>query len=130
MLALTSAFFSCRTTVDVAPPGVDSREVLQGVPHRAWLLLDGDAILGTVVQFADPRWPQDPGRHFYSVRNPWQQEMGHVDAFGRTWRFVPHAAEPVWLCTTTLLDGVQRVLEAPASARLHEVPPASLAPGA
>lgn len=99
-------------------------------PERAWSVLDAGVVAGYVVLFSDPAAPANPNRQFFSVRNPFQQELGMVDGLGRIWRYQPHQREAQLLGSGTLIDGVRRILDAGAQAELSEVPLASLADGA
>jgi hypothetical protein len=54
------------------------------------------------------------------VRNPWDQDVGMIDHLGRSWKRVPHE-EDAWLGTGTVLEGVQRILEAGERAHMVEL---------
>ena len=58
------------------------------------------------------------------MRNPWQQELGTIDAQGRAWRFVPHEREARWVGTGTLAEGARAILAeaAPVEAALRSSP--------
>jgi hypothetical protein len=120
-LALSVALAACTSTQVEQPIGIELNQPVHTEPVRAWRLVASDTTLGYVVQFADPA-DAGPERQFFSVRNPWQQELGTIDRFGRAWRFVPHAAEPEWLSTGTVLAGAAAILSAPAAAVLEDVP--------
>ena len=122
LLACSGGVFACRSAQSVDPVGLALNEVRTGAPRRCWQLLGDGRALGVVVEFADPSWPDDPARSFYSVRNPWQQELGTVDAFGRAYRFVPHEREARWLGTGTLLEGARAIVGAGSAAELVELP--------
>jgi len=129
-LALAAPVPSCRTTSETGPAGTHLAVVRTGQPVRAWKLVSAGSELGAVVQFDAPVDPDAPAGRFYSVRNPWQQELGTIDAQGRAWRFVPHEREARWVGTGTLLEGARAIL-APADAEaapaeLVEVPLATL----
>ena len=92
------------TTQD--PAGIE-RAVLAPVPAvRAWVVLEGGRVEGSVVRYAERG--QD-GRFLYVVRNVWDQDLGVVDELGRAWRRVPHQ-EDRWIGTGTVADGVRRIL--------------------
>ncbi len=119
-LALAGA---CTTTQTVQPAGLDlQRVILNGEALRAWRLSSADHTLGYVVLFGDPRAPERVHQVIYSVRNPWQQELGTIDGLGRAWRFVPHQREAEWLKTGTVLGGARAILAAPAEAAFEEIP--------
>lgn len=81
-------------------------------PMRAWAAQGPDgATLGYVVRFAEDR-AQTP-RGFFSVRNPYQQELGLVDDLGRSWRFEAHQSEPTWLGTGSVAEATSRILGQP-----------------
>lgn len=84
---------------------------------RAWELVQDGRVVGVVVEFEENAGE----RHFFSVRNPDQQELGMVDEHGRAWRFVPHSDEPEWLGTGTVLEGARRVLQLDPEAAAFEV---------
>jgi len=111
----------CTSTQEIQPVGLELNQPVHTEPVRAWRLVASDTTLGYVVQFADPD-DDGPEHQFFSVRNPWQQELGTVDRLGRAWRFVPHSTDPEWLSSGTLLAGAQAILSAPPEAALDEIP--------
>jgi hypothetical protein len=125
------ALVSCESTTDTAPAGFSRAIVSSAEPVRAWRVVAEGRELGAVVQFDAS--PGSAGR-YYSVRNPWQQELGTIDAQGRAWRFVPHEREARWVATGTLAEGAAAILEAAAvpetaqPAELVEVPLEALDP--
>jgi hypothetical protein len=127
-LALALMLAACTSTEVSQPVGLELNQPVHTEPVRAWRLVASETTLGYVVQFA----PEDGEieRQFFSVRNPWQQELGTVDRLGRAWRFVPHSSDPEWLSTGTLLAGVQAILSAPSEAALEELPLSVLGGGA
>ncbi|MEM9800766.1 MAG: hypothetical protein AAGA20_10615 [Planctomycetota bacterium] len=110
---------ACMTsTTSMEPPGLD-RAVLTPVPAvRAWVVLDDDAVIGSVVRYAENG---SDGRFLYVVRNLWDQDLGVVDELGRAWRRVPHR-EDKWIGTGTVADGVRRILDVGDSASMSERP--------
>lgn len=86
-------------------------------PVRAWEVLEDGLLAGALIEFVE----RGGERRFFSVRNPHQQELGLVDAHGRSWRYRPHADEPEWLGTGTILEGVRRILGLGPGAALSEV---------
>jgi hypothetical protein len=126
LLLLTALSAACTATQETQPVGLDINQPVRSEPARAWRLVHDDHTLGYVVLFVDRDAPQRIDHQFFSVRNPWQQDLGTVDALGRAWRFVPHEEEPRWLTTGTLLEGAQAILEAHAASTLEELPLAAL----
>lgn len=116
---------ACESTTDTAPAGLSRAIVTSAEPVRAWKVLVAGRELGAVVQFD----AADGAGRYYSVRNPWQQELGTIDAQGRAWRFVPHEREARWVATGTLALGACSILDAAAPAELVEVPIEALAGG-
>jgi hypothetical protein len=117
---------SCTTTRSSAPAGASSAVVTQTEPVRAWRLTEADTTLGWVVEFADASAPDATARRFFSLRNSLHQELGSMDAFGRTWRFVPHQRDPAWLGTGTMIEGARKVLGGGDRSKLAEVAIAEL----
>lgn len=120
-LALVGSLAACTSTEVSEPIGIELNRPVHTEPVRAWRVVASDTTLGYVVQFADPS-DAGPEHQFFSVRNPWQQELGSVDRLGRAWRFVPHDTEPEWLSTGTVLAGAAAILSAPAQAVLEDIP--------
>lgn len=117
---------ACTTTTEVMPVGLDLNRPIHGEPLRAWRLTGLEGTLGYAVEFGIEDDRDAAARTVYSVRNAWQQELGTIDGLGRAWRFLPHQEEALWLTTGTLADGVRAILDAPADARLDELPLALL----
>jgi hypothetical protein len=122
LLALAVLLGSCTSTEESQPVGLELNRPVLTAPVRAWRLAHEATTLGYVVEFADPGAPGRADRLFFSVRNPWQQELGSIDGLGRAWRFVPHSEDPEWLSTGTVRDGAAGILRAPAGADLEEIP--------
>jgi hypothetical protein len=119
------ALAACTTTVETAPPGLDQAVVQSAPLERAWLVHDGDGRpAGSLVLYREPSGEQ---RHLYIVRNVHQQDIGLIDAQGRAYRYRPYA-EPDWVATGTVLEGVCRVLGLGDGAELREVSPDELSP--
>ncbi len=74
----------CVETVTVRQAVPDSVEALVSVPRQAWRVERGSELVGLVIRFDPAHGDHD---RFHSVRNPWNQELGMVDADGRAWRF-------------------------------------------
>jgi hypothetical protein len=125
-LALTLGALACTTTTEVLPVGLDLNRPVHGQALRAWRLVAAEGTLGYAVEFGAADDVEAAARTVYSVRNPWQQELGTIDGLGRAWRFQPHAEDALWLITGTLSEGVRAILDAPSEARLEELPLAVL----
>ncbi|HVS19051.1 MAG TPA: hypothetical protein VMT18_10665 [Planctomycetota bacterium] len=117
---------ACTTTTEVQPVGLELNRPVHGQALRAWRLFGSEGTLGYAVEFGSDDARDVAARTVYSVRNPWQQELGTIDGLGRAWRFQPHQAEALWLVTGTLGEGVRAILDAPLEARLEELPLALL----
>lgn len=117
---------SCTTTTEEQPIGIDLNRPVHGQALRAWRLLGEEGTLGYAVEFGDEGSRDAAARTVYSVRNPWQQELGTIDGLGRAWRFQPHVEEAQWLTTGTLAEGVRAILDAPEDTLLEELPLALL----
>lgn len=108
----------CVTTARSSPPGLSSAIVRRARPTAAWGAVENRRIKGYVVRFEPPG---DPDRFIYSVRNEHQQDLGVIDSFGRVYRYRPHADEPEWIGSGTVLFGVRRILGSGAEMRLVDV---------
>lgn len=97
----------CVTTVENAPPHLSSAVIRRGKPTAAWAAVENRVIRGYVVRFEPPC---EPERFLYSVRNEHQQDLGVIDSIGRAYRYRPHADEPDWVGSGTVLFGVRRML--------------------
>ncbi len=120
LLALLSSLSlsACMSTTTQSSPGLE-RAVLTPVPAvRAWVVIEGGAIRGSVVRYAERG--QD-GRFLYVVRNLWDQDLGMVDEKGRAWRKVPHS-EDQWLGTGPVANGVRMILGLGIGTTLSERP--------
>lgn len=119
MLAGLGILAGCQTSQRARPFANHAEAVVAQLrPERAWNVVHADEVAGVVVLF---RAEGDPGRAFYSVRNPWQQELGMIDALGRIWRFRPHEPEPEWVGSGTVNQGAARILDLAPGASLEEV---------
>lgn len=115
----------CVTTETRTVP-VPPAAAVAAAPARAWQALDPQgALAGYVVRFTEDA-PGAAARGFFSVRNPYQQELGLVDGLGRSWRFEAHRDEPVWLGSGSVADATGRILGTPVT--LAETPLAGLSP--
>lgn len=124
-LVLAAALFcGCRTTTIDHPFAQHGEAVVAHLqPTRAWRIDTENGPVGFVVYFASE---SDPDESFYSVRNPFQQELGLIDGLGRSWRFRPHSEEPEWNGTGTVSEGARAILELEGPASLTDVPLATL----
>lgn len=122
LAAILAAAPACTTTTATAPPGLQNA-VVHSVPvERAWIVSEGGTVVGSFLRYGESVGSQ---RFLYVVRNVHHQDLGMVDQLGRAIRYRPHA-EPEWLGTGTLQQGVCRVLGLGQDAELREVHPAEL----
>lgn len=112
---------ACTTTTEVLPVGLELNRPVHGQALRAWRLLGDEGTLGYAIEFGAADDVELAARTVYSVRNPWQQELGTIDGLGRAWRFQPHQEEALWLVTGTLAEGVRAILDAPPASLLEEI---------
>jgi len=126
LAALAALGGACTTTTEVLPVGLELNRPVHGSALRAWRLLGEAGTLGYVIEFGVTDDLDAAARTVFSVRNPWQQELGTIDGLGRAWRFQPHEEEALWLTTGTLAEGVRAILDAGDDARLEELPLALL----
>lgn len=117
---------ACITTEQHATPLAPAPAVSASVV-QAWQLLSATGEpLGFLVRFEENAPGTDSPRGFYSVRNPYQQELGMVDDLGRSWRFELHRSEPSWLGSGSVSEAASRILGTPV--QLVETSLTSLAP--
>lgn len=116
-LVVLGGLAACRIVERSRPAGPEPVAIAT-VPVRAWKVTCGDEHAGWVVLF---QAPGEGGGRFFSVRNPWQQDVGLVDEVGRAWAYEPHRDEPVWRGSGTVAEGAERVL-GKRPCRLEEVP--------
>ncbi|MFT7669608.1 MAG: hypothetical protein ACI8X5_002313 [Planctomycetota bacterium] len=86
-------------------------------PKQAWVVVYLGEVHGVLVKFEE----QGGARHFFSVRNTLQQELGMVDSQGRAWRYVVHEDEPEWVGSGTVEQGAGLILGLDRAAELFEV---------
>ena len=109
---------SCVTSTTTVGAVETKGALLSVVPaERAWLVENEGSFLGSVVRFTGQGGSKE---FFFMVRNPWDQDVGMIDHLGRSWKRVPHE-EDAWLGTGTVLEGVQRILEAGERAHMVEL---------
>ena len=117
-IALASlALGSCITTTVEHPIGAGTIVVERAPATRSWTVWHEGQEVGSVIRFQEQTGPR---RFLYSVRNEHNQDLGMVDSIGRAWRERPHA-EPEWLGTFTVLQGVSMILGMAGEVRLEEV---------
>lgn len=121
---LLSVALGCASHVSRQERSDPEAQVTISSAARAWHVVQDGRVLGILVEFEE----RDGPRGFFSVRNPQHQELGMVDEHGRSWRYRPHAEEPEWLGTGTVLEGVRGILGLGPGAELVEVDLALLAP--
>lgn len=126
LLGLGLLLAACTTTHESDPVGLGLNVPVHTEPLQAWRVVAEGTTLGYVVRFGEPAAPERAEHQFFSVRNPWQQELGSIDGLGRAWRFVPHGDEPEWVSTGTVQGGATRILGASQAAVLEEIPLESL----
>ena len=107
---------ACVTTETRTGP-VAPAEAVSAAPAGAWAATDeAGALVGYVVRFTESKGATDAAgqaRSFFSVRNPYQQELGLVDDLGRSWRFEAHQDEPTWLGSGSVAEASGRILGQP-----------------
>jgi len=124
LAALAAA--GCRTTTVERPRSAARGDLVERLDAaKGWTLQSGEDVLGSVVLF---RSTGGSGASFYSVRNPWQQELGMIDSLGRAWRYRPHEPEPEWIGSGSVAQGARWILSAPDDAALRTADLAALAP--
>lgn len=109
---------ACRVSRSSAPPELDDAHPLGLEPTRAWRVKSEGEVVGSVIRF---RETTPPHRVLFMVRNVHFQDMGRIDAKGRTWRERPHQ-EPDWVGTGTVAAGIRLILGLPEEPELVEVP--------
>ncbi len=112
---------ACRTERVDTPAGLALAQPISLATQRAWRVVAGGKACGFVVRFAAAEAPDDASRHFYSVRNELQQELGCIDGLGRAWRYEIHAREPAFVGTGSVAQGVRAILSLDATAELREI---------
>ena len=107
-LLVASLLAGCQVVEVRNQPAAVSSHVESGVPATAWEVVAPDTErIGIVVRFAST----SHGPPLFMVRNVWHQDLGLIDARGRAYRYVPHHADPAWVGTGTVLQGVERILD-------------------
>lgn len=114
---------ACQTTTEASAANARGGEPVEAHPVEAWEAVSDGRAIGVVVRFEVSSRPEEA---WFSVRNPHQQELGLVDTRGRAWRYRPAAADPDWIGTGTVIEGVAQILSAPIALELYEVPLATL----
>jgi hypothetical protein len=119
--AAACALGACRTETAEEPAGSSLNRIEKLTAARAWRVLDGGATVGWVVLYSDPSAPDDPAKHYFSVRNTFQQELGSLDGLGRSWKFTPHQRDAKLLGSGTVLEGARRILGLGPDSALEEL---------
>lgn len=109
----------CITTVHEGPAPATVPEVVVSQPTEVWRVLQGNNAVGWLVRYTPTN---DPADAFLSVRNPWQQEIGLIDAESRWWRFVPHERDPHLIGAGATAEGVAAILELESTPKLTPAP--------
>lgn len=105
-LFLLFALLGCRTNERTTPLQPEGQSIQRSPVGTHWEVHGpGGALLGHVASFS-----LSDGEPHFSVRDPWQQDLGLIDARGRAYRYRPHQEEPEWVGTGTILQGVERIL--------------------
>lgn len=105
-LAAFAAASGCITSETVRPLTPESRAVWRELRAEYTVELAGE-VVGRVQEFGGSA----AADRYWSVMNPWGQEVGLVDDLGRFWRHVPHEELPVHVGSGTLADGLVRLLD-------------------
>ena len=121
LLSLLAAMLlvGCITSEREAPAPATVPEVVFSQPTEVWRVTQGIEPVGWLVRYTPST---DPADAFLSVRNPWQQEIGLIDAESRWWRFVPHEREPRLIGAGDTAEGVAAILELETKPQLVPAP--------
>jgi hypothetical protein len=105
-LAALGSVSGCITSETVRPLTPESRAVWRELRAEYTVELAGE-VVGRVQEFGGSA----AADRYWSVMNPWGQEVGLVDDLGRFWRHVPHEELPEHVGSGTLTDGLVRLLD-------------------
>ena len=120
VLASVSALaLACVSTNQSSPAGARGAVLTHAAPVSAWWIVQGGERVGSVVRY-EPAGRPDRG--FFAVRNEHGQDLGLVDALGRSFRHRPHRPQPEWVGTGTVQEGAARILESSLPVELDPVP--------
>lgn len=111
---------ACTSSRSVAPPGLSAARPIHLDVVATWRVLDGGEFVGIVLQYASDPTVNGVRSSYFSVQDRLRHELGRVDGLGRAWRFEPHAREPRWVATGTVLEGVREILSTSEAATLAE----------
>lgn len=125
-LATCAALAACKTQKTEEPAGSSLHQIEKLTAVRAWNVLEAGGRVGSIVLYADPEAPNDASKHYFSVRNTFQQELGSLDGLGRAWKFSPHQREARSIGSGTVLDGARKILGLGPDCELVEVELAAL----
>jgi len=106
VLAATLAGAGCITSETVRPARPDANLVRRSLRAQFEARLDG-RVVGLVNEYGGSQ----AADRYWSVMNPWGQEVGFVDDLMRFWRYVPHEELPRHVGAGPLVEGVARLLE-------------------
>jgi len=95
----------CITSETVRTLTPEGRAVWRELRAEYTVELAGE-VVGRVQEFGGSA----AADRYWSVMNPWGQEVGLVDDLGRFWRHVPHEKLPEHVGAGTLTDGLVRLL--------------------
>lgn len=117
-LFLAALCLGCQTQLERQPARAPDLPPVVSTPSRAWEVVVDAAVVGVLVEFAT----EGSARRFFSVRNPFHQELGLVDELGRVWRYRAPDGEADWLGSATVIEGTARVLGLAGDFELLRVP--------
>ncbi|MCK6447823.1 MAG: hypothetical protein L6Q99_15635 [Planctomycetes bacterium] len=120
-LATCAALAACKTQKTEEPAGSSLHQIEKLTAIRAWNVLEAGRRVGSIVLYAAPEAPDDASKHYFSVRNTFQQELGSLDGLGRAWKFSPHQREARAVGSGTVLDGARKILGLGPDSELVEV---------
>jgi hypothetical protein len=110
----------CTSVETSAPAGLAAARPIQLDVQAAWAIVHDARVVGRVLHL---RSRSDAlSAACFSVQNELHHELGRIDGLGRAWRFEPHAEEPRWLTTGTVLEGVRAILELPGEVEMQALP--------
>lgn len=118
-LAAALLLAGCITSESEGPAPATVPEVVVSQPTQLWRVVQGTEAVGWLVRYTPTNDPTDA---FLSVRNPWHQELGLIDAESRWWRFLPHQRDPQLIGAGATAEGVAAILELETTPNLTPAP--------
>ena len=118
-LAAALLLAGCITSEREAPAPATVPEVVFSQPTHLWRVVQGTEAVGWLVRYTPTNDPTDA---FLSVRNPWHQELGLIDAESRWWRFLPHQRDPQLIGAGATAEGVAAILDLETTPKLTPAP--------